>query len=349
MIIFRADGNSYVGYGHVMRCLSIADAFHRRGEQCLFVLAGEEMKERIEKRGHSVHVLGGSHERLNEEIASLCKVLHGTNAKLLIVDSYYVTDFYFEALRKTGINVAYVDDLQEHAFPVDFLVNYNVYADLTKYETIYSKAQLPFPKAFLGPKYVPLREEYQNVSIERSFDRVKNVFVSTGGTDPIGLAKNLLQYLQAKRYDLLQRENIRFHFLIGAGNPDYAEIAKCAENLSCFQIHYNLPEIKSLLKICDLAISAAGSTLYEICALGVPCITYALADNQLQGCDAFDRLGLMISLGDVRNDKKVASKIWEVFESLSKDAAKREEISLKMQGLIDGHGADRIAEQLLFY
>ena len=100
--------------------------------------------------------------------------------------------------------------------------------------------------------------------------------------------------------------------------------------------------------MCDLAVSAAGSTLYELCACGTPAVTYALADNQLPGADAFHRAGIMISLGDIRADmdnpiEKIMESIWV----LSGDLSKRKEISRRMQGVIDGNGAKRIVEKLL--
>ena len=95
--------------------------------------------------------------------------------------------------------------------------------------------------------------------------------------------------------------DIRFHFLIGAMNQDKKEIEKLAEGMSNAVLHYNVSDMKSLICSCDIAVSAAGSTLYEICACGVPLITYVLADNQYEGAKAFEEKGLALNCGDIRN------------------------------------------------
>ena len=67
MILFRADGNAQIGSGHIMRCLSIADAFKRKKTDCKFVLADKTFKPLIEDRGYSVHVLETDYRDMDSE------------------------------------------------------------------------------------------------------------------------------------------------------------------------------------------------------------------------------------------------------------------------------------------
>jgi spore coat polysaccharide biosynthesis predicted glycosyltransferase SpsG len=98
------------------------------------------------------------------------------------------------------------------------------------------------------------------------------------------------------------------------------------------------------MKEADVAVSAGGSTLYELCAVGTPTITYAIADNQLDNVKQFKNDGLMPYAGDVRHDDFV-SNILKYMEAMVQTDY-RMEISAKMQMLVDGNGAERIVKEL---
>ncbi|MBO4750886.1 MAG: hypothetical protein J5546_11280, partial [Lachnospiraceae bacterium] len=180
---------------------------------------------------------------------------------------------------------------------------------------------------------------YEDCTAPVIASKVQDICISTGGTDPIGLSKALMEYLLGDAKQAFEASQIRFHFLIGSGNPDRDELIRMAGEESNLYTYYDLPEVRSLFTKCDLILSAAGSTLYEICALGIPCITYALADNQLQGERAFEEEGLMRSLGDVRGDENVARNAFESLIELANDPAKRAEMSKKMRMVVDGKGS----------
>ena len=347
MIVFRADGNEYVGYGHVMRCLAMADAFVSYGEECIFVLADDKMQGRIKERGYETFILGSSYQDMEAECGTFCAFLSTRYVNLLIVDSYQVTDRYFQSLSGFAGRIAYVDDLVDHPFDVDILINYNVYAQESDYQKLYAAAGQPVPRLLVGTKYAPLRSEYEDVKRPEIAEKVTNICISTGGTDPIGLAKYLMSYLLQNKDKTLVETGYQFHFLIGNGNPDKEALLSMAKEESAIHTYCDLPEVKSLFSKCDLILSAAGSTLYEICALGIPCITYALADNQLQGNAAFEESGMMLSLGDVRQVTDIASKSFDMINDLAKDEAKRREISGKMRALVGGKGAKRIAAEII--
>ena len=46
-IVFRADANSSIGMGHIMRSLSIADAFSDKGHLVSFVLADDTVEKGV--------------------------------------------------------------------------------------------------------------------------------------------------------------------------------------------------------------------------------------------------------------------------------------------------------------
>ncbi len=112
-------------------------------------------------------------------------------------------------------------------------------------------------------------------------------------------------------------------------------------------LHINEQNMSGLMQKCDVAISAAGSTLYELCACGTPTITYTLADNQLIAAEEFQNRGLMVNAGDCRNNDIFIDKIVEILRDLIDDKYKRQQMSFCMQLLIDGRGAQRLVDELL--
>lgn len=377
MVIFRADGSAQIGSGHIMRCLSIADAFKRKNIDCEFVLADKSFQPLIEDRGYFVHVLETDYRDMDSEWDCLQKVMATYCPELVIVDSYFVTKSYLQRL-KDQFRLAYIDDLAAFAYPVDVLLNYNAYGPELDYKKLYNDEETACPQLLLGVTYAPLREMFRNVPKHEQKETVENVLVSTGGSDLLHLALTMAVAVAE------QGSVFKYHFLVGAMNEDYEQIKAVATNNKYIHAHHNVKDMKLLISSCDLVVSAAGSTMYEICACGVPIITYALADNQLLGIEAFEKLGLAVSCGDLRKKplgkyqigngcnvkqdgicnvidannvltgnasdilvEDAVDRAMSAISFLSNNFELRKKISEKMQCLVDGRGADRLVKELL--
>ena len=338
MIIFRADGNSKIGSGHIMRCLSLADAAGERGMACCFVTAGSEFQNIIQEREYKCVVLGTDYTDMEAELPTLKKVLADEKADAIVVDSYFATEAYLNALRPFG-KLIYIDDLAAFAYPVDMLVNYNIYAPDIGYEELY--AQKKKPLLLLGPQYAPLRREFQNGDFRRPNGNVKNVFVSTGGADAEHIALQFIQYLKLRR-----EPQYTFHVLLGAMNQDREEIENLAWNVPNVVIHQNVRDVRELMCSCDAALSAAGSTLYELCACGVPIITYILADNQATGAKRFANRGLALLTGDVRKNADFCPALLDKLDELARDVELRAAMAERAYRVVDGKGAGRVIKEV---
>ena len=107
--------------------------------------------------------------------------------------------------------------------------------------------------------------------------------------------------------------------------------------------------MSELMLNCDVAISAAGSTLYELCATQTPTITYILEDNQQPVADAFAELKVLMNCGDIRNMGPVilADKLIYNAINLCEDYDKRKMISRLQASIVDGKGASRIIDSVI--
>lgn len=343
MILFRADGNEIIGSGHIMRCLSIAKAADEVGEECCFVMADRKFASAVEKAGFPYISLNTNFRDMQEELNVLLPILEKEKPFCVVVDSYYVTDVYLQKIR-TYASVAYMDDLALFAYPVDLLVNYNIYGEKINYIQMYQNQNSPLPKLLLGPGYAPLRKEFMEIKRKRQSEKVKDILVSTGGADHEHMALGLVHYIASHENCNLYK----YHFVIGAMNSDASEIKKIGEKLSGrIVIHQNVKEMEQLMQNCDMAISAAGSTLYELCACGIPTITYVLADNQIMGSHAFEERGLMQYAGDCRNNKDFAGQILKAAAELAENYHLREQMANDMYALVKGNGAEKIMGELM--
>ena len=108
-------------------------------------------------------------------------------------------------------------------------------------------------------------------------------------------------------------------------------------------IHETVDNIEVYMQEADICISAAGTTLYELCACGTPTLSYILADNQIDNARGFDEKGLIPYLGDVRKHD-IGICVQEALNQLE-DAGSRKDISEKMRMLIDGKGCYRIIKE----
>ncbi len=344
MIIFRVDGNEKIGLGHVMRCMSIADAFLDAGEECFFLLADASAKEIVEKRGFRVFVMGTHFDCVEEELPEIWSVVVRLRPKCIVVDSYFVTERYLKLLGDL-CRVVYLDDLAAFAYPVDGLVNYNIYGVDMDYAALYRNRGTKLPQCILGSWYAPLRREFRDIPACAVKEDVEDVLVSAGGADSIHLILGLARFLTGRPECV---RGLRFHIVLGAMNTDKDEVRDLVSGMGNVVLHLAVQDMGALMCGCDLAVSAAGSTLYELCACGVPTVTYVLADNQMLGAKAFKRAGAMVSLGDIRgNMGEAANMVIEAVLGLKGNFYKRKRMAWRMRELVDGYGAERLVGELL--
>ncbi len=339
MIGIRVDTNREIATGHVMRCLSIAFGMKTRGIDCVFITADEYAKQIVSSNGFEVVCLNSQWNEFDNELENLIKLLQEYKIAKLIIDSYYVTEQYLGRLAyKT--KVIYIDDMNFFRYPVSMVINYNVYYDIFRYPEIYSgtKTQL-----LLGCDYAPLREEFK--SIQPLFrGNVKKVLITSGGTDQFNVAGKLLS--KVVRDKLF--EGIKFHVVVGRMNTHLDFLKKLSDRSNRIELHQNVKAMSELMRYCDIAITAGGSTMYELCACGVPSICFSFADNQLYGVKGFERELLMTYAGDVRDDEnQCISNLIASIEDYIADSNLRKEKAINMRKKVDGNGVNRIVKAIV--
>ena len=347
MFYIRADGNEKIGMGHVMRCLTIAEALCRLGEKVLFITADERPAELINEQGFAVKILSTRYDDMEAELPRLTAHLaqdrdsteRGERPRIL-VDSYFVTLRYLEKLRNAA-KVILMDDEKREVYSCDGLVNYNIFGKTLGYERDYGTGT----KLFLGCEYAPLREQFRNCGYAVR-EKAEHILLTTGGGDGCHMALAMAKRL-VKKDGTERKTDPVWHIVCGPYHPDTAELEKLAATYNKLQIHKNVSRMSELMQACDVAVSAAGSTLYELCGIGIPAVGFYFAENQQKNMETFAKLTHIKNAGDFSaKPERVLDLIEEEVETLCREKTLREEISQRMKTIVDGRGADRLARGL---
>jgi len=334
MIVFRADGSNSTGAGHLMRCMTIADAFPNK-DRILFITNSIESVGMVNARGYeAIAVSPENIDNIEDEIDEVKNILTGNNTTFLMVDSYRVTDVYLKELRKVT-TLGLIEDKGDRKYPVDLILNYNIFADKKKLNEMYGDEAM----VLCGAEYVPIREEFCRAKYT-IYKSVKNVLILTGGGDAFNLAEKFVDYFGNRKDD------IKYHLVCGYYAKDNQSFLAKVSKTGNFTVHYDVSDIWNLMTTCDIAVSAGGTTIYELMTIGVPTIGYIFADNQKPLMDYVHEKEIFPFCGDFREKKdSLFSSIADKIESLNRQD-ERKRISDFEKSVIAGSGSLYIKEAI---
>jgi spore coat polysaccharide biosynthesis predicted glycosyltransferase SpsG len=109
----------------------------------------------------------------------------------------------------------------------------------------------------------------------------------------------------------------------------------------------NASDMAERISSADLAVSAGGTTVWELACLGTPAMVGITAPIEEFLLDGLARHGLFMSLGNL--DEFSDEKFIEQFDGLALDRKAREEMSVHGQQTVDGYGIERIIDAMTGY
>lgn len=340
MIWIRADANSEIGTGHVMRCLSVAAALQACGEEVCFLLADASAVMLLEERKQKYIILHTDFKQMEGELPDLRKLAKEQKPAACLIDSYFVTPEYLECLGGLCRTV-YMDDVFRFPYAVDMLINYNIYGDSLPYREQPGKDSEEF---LLGTSYAPLRQEFCTDTKEAVREHAKNVLITTGGSDKYNLAGKILRAVMEDA----ETSKLQYHVVSGAFNAYFSDLKDLEKKYPNIQIHQNVTNMAELMRTCDMALTAGGSTMYELCAVGVPIICFSFVDNQERIVETFVKKEMVCYGGNYLLEKEaMTEQIVHYLKKLAANPKLRAMYAKKERNLVDGRGATRIAKALL--
>ena len=222
--------------------------------------------------------------------------------------------------------------------PANVIINYNVNCNIKLYQKLY---QGSYTKLLLGSEYVPLRDEFTSLKPYKVKDNITKITIMTGGTDSynfMGKFANLI-------CDDPLYYNLQFVFISGKYNTFSEQLVEYAQKKKNVSVIENANNIAELMHESDLVVSAGGTTIYELCAVGVPAIIFSMAHNQKGEAEYLGKMGAIKYIGEC-TEKGFEEILKEVVYELINEKQERIAISKKMHTIADGYGAVRIANVL---
>ena len=326
-VLIRTEGGRAIGFGHVRRCLTLAQALRRKAAVVTF-LVGEDpvIREQIGTSGFVAEPI--AMERDPYETVRWCDRLQ---AEVVVVDSYRFPARWLEALAPKKRLVVTIDDHGDGEFPAEVVVVH----------CAPGAERLPPARArtFAGPCYALLRPEFAQ-PVERRLSReVTRVLIMLGGGDPHGLTPRLIEWtrrtLGPVQIDVVIGP-LCDEKMVGGLNGRHPGIT----------YHRQPSHIRDLMLAADLAVSGGGQTTYELAATGTPAIAIRLAENQTNTLQGFAEAGALLWAGDV-SDPDLEGRLIEMLTRLTQDSARRITMSATGRRLVDGRGATRVARGIV--
>lgn len=338
MILIRTDANATISSGHVMRCLSVADALKETGVEAVFIVSDLTAVELINLRGYEVFVLDSDWRDLERGSDVTEEIVRRYSASALLVDTYAITRDYVDKLAN-AVPVFYLGSKEGDLGLLSGIINYSTDIDEDAYLKTYGQRGT---KLYLGPRYAPLRAAFRD-NHRRVRSTVERVLVTCGNTDAIRCLPAMLDRLLIHP----AASGCSFEVIIGSMFENKDELTTAFGSMSAVHLHDNVEDMASLMADCDLAVSASGTTVYELAATGVPAITFSLSPEQVSSAEKLSELEMVAYCGEAFGDvDAVARRVAEAFGRLVPDKGARCALASKAHSVIDGNGALLIANAL---
>lgn len=358
-VTFRVDASTTMGIGHVMRCLTLAQALRESGYQSLFVCRThtghlcDVIAERgfavarlavnpalsVAKQGEPQHAawLGDSWEVDVEQTRRAMSELGGT-PEWIVTDHYAIERRWHSALRPMTRRILAIDDLADRDHDCDLLLDQNLVPDMQRryFGRLPEKAI-----ALLGPEYAllqPIYAELRKQAKPRS-GAIRRLVVFFGGADNGNLTGRVVD-----AFLRLRRPEVSVDVVITQAMRHADAVRRQVAGHDNIRLHTGLPTLAHLIFEADLAIGAGGATSWERLCLGLPALVITLAENQRPLAEGLVQAGLIRWLGhtDTTTEQTIADALGELLRD-----GLEESWSRNCLDAVDGQGLQRVCTAML--
>ena len=273
-LIIRADASPYIGTGHIMRCLALAQWAQAEDIKATLIsrVSVAWVIEKIHQAGIDFRIIAGEPPSEEDPLELLEQIGIEKSGGWVILDGYHFGPDCQKKVRATGHRLLVIDDyMHQPEYSCDILLNQNIGADDFAYTG-------DIGQKLLGPRYTLLRPEFA-IARERARHRVLsekvcNVLLTLGGGD---FSDHLGKV--ADCFAIPELASCILRVIAGAMPHDRIRdlLRSCPAKI---EILSRVDDMPALLLDTDLCVTAGGSTCWELCCLGVPFLTLEVAENQ---------------------------------------------------------------------
>ena len=327
--VLRADASGLIGVGHVMRSLALGQALLEAGFDV--VLASVDLPAGMRKEAHKcgITIVDLQCDAFGSDDALATLSLNGA---VLVIDGYKFEREFFSELEGRATNFVVIDDnVETKALAPSVVINQNPHATAEMYSHLSGN-----PKLLLGLQYALLRREVREATKQSINPVAGKVFVAMGGSDFLQLTSPIV--------DGLKDLDIEICVAVGPTNSQRQQIEETVRSIPRARVILQADYIAELASS-SLAILAAGSSLWEAAALGVPSIGLIVAENQIGASVGAEHCGISLSL-DVRNGLHIESVVSNVENLMTMTNGALAKMTTATRSEVDEFGSMRVLQAL---
>ena len=340
IIFIRVDSSTKIGYGHLIRCLALADTL-KKSFKINFICTNlnGNLISQICKKKFEVFRFNTKSQRINvkkdaEKTISIIKK-HRNKKSLLILDSYILSQEWENRVKPYVKRLIVIDDLMDRKHSCDLIIDQNLH---TQMNSLYINSVPKNCVKLLGPDYAILRNQF---IAQRKYARIrslpiKNILVSFGGTDNENHTLHALTSLKKLNSD------VNVNVVTGTANIGKKIIKNfCKKNFN-YNYFEQVENMVKLMQVADLCIGSSGTTTWERCCVGLPAIAIVTSNDQKDIASAVSKNKCIINLGKIKKSDSVN------YVRLMKNLKNSElqNMSRNCMKLVDGKGAARISKYI---
>lgn len=345
-LLYRADGGYPIGTGHIFRAVRLIAALRERGQLCARLMLAEDAAalQIVGASGAQLCVLPPRRDKKAVkpllQAAPVLEQVAVDRPDVIVVDMLDTPEEEMAALAATGVPLVTFDDRGPGRFHADLIVNVLVTEPTPP-------LLRPETRLLEGPAYAvldPIYAEAHRNPLPRTFGEKLRVLVTMGGADAAGLTVKVARALRRNR--LLTRQLEEVEFTCGPAFPHRARLEKVLESAPWpYQIHVGLPNLLDCYRRCDVAIVAGGLTMYEVCCVGIPSLAVCQPiDHQVELAERLKNEWAIWSVGYGR--EATEAQIAYAVMGIARERHRRR-LAARGPELVDGRGAERVAEALI--
>jgi UDP-2,4-diacetamido-2,4,6-trideoxy-beta-L-altropyranose hydrolase len=361
IVVIRTDASHKIGSGHVMRCITLAEALLDSGAEVQFVCREHSgnLIELVREKGFIVHELpvsenlepvsisdtgsGNVYTRWlgttqEKDAQETVKVLEGDKTDWLIVDHYALGEIWEMQLRPHVRKIMVIDDLADRKHDCDILLDQNYFIDgISRYEGLLP----PTCTKLLGTQFALLRPEFAEARkhLKPRIGKVQRIFVFFGGTDPDNVTGKALEAISVPEFSQMEVDVV-----IGSLNPHRTNIEHQVKTRPRTKLHVQVDNMAELMSQADLAIGAGGATTWERLCLGLPSIVLTTAENQTPSTKNLNQDGCLKWLGNSKTIK-VKGLQKAIHDVVAQEAVNSLQSNKGME-IVPGEGALKVSKIL---
>ncbi|MBN9736542.1 MULTISPECIES: bifunctional UDP-2,4-diacetamido-2,4,6-trideoxy-beta-L-altropyranose hydrolase/GNAT family N-acetyltransferase [unclassified Pseudonocardia] len=338
-LLLRCDAGPSTGVGHAVRCAAVAEAATASGHEVFWSGRLDGLGWLWAGLAPGGPVPPGTLLDAADSADDLVALCRDHRIDAVHVDHYLLGTDLRAPLNAAGIALSTVEDFTTGRRPGDLVVDPNLGAD------DHPRPDDGSTTLLRGPAYAPLRIAARRARRVREVrDRdlrpatvgvPPRVLVVMGGTDAAGLLGRVVAALAAA--DVPAEVDV----VVPAGRS----VTLPEGGPARFRAIAPLPDLPAAMAEMDLVVSAAGTTVWELCCVGVPMALVLAADNQVEGYRTVVAAGAAAGLGgaaDLADPEPGAA----VLRDLLTGPGRRDALGARARTVVDGEGANRIVDAL---